>query len=99
MLTRQARYRAAEVFAFRSILAAWLAAVPPEGWEGTIGELETALETAKAEQVLRGWIPRANALGVRIRCEMRFLEDRGFTVEFHRTATARTIRVFRTPVA
>jgi hypothetical protein len=73
------------------VLAVWLASLPPDGWEGSIRVLEDALGEAKAERRLRGRIPQGNALGVRFRDELAFLEDHGFAVAFHRTAKARTI--------
>jgi len=78
MPSTQARYQAAAELAFREILSAWLATVPSAGWEGSIGELEDAFEDVKQERGLRGWIPRANALGVRFRNEMHFLEAQGY---------------------
>ena len=91
----KARYRAASIQAFRDVLSAWISTLTPAGWEGTIRELEDALEAAHAVQAHRGWIPRGTGLGVRIRGEVLFLEAHGFSLAFQRTATARTIRVER----
>ncbi len=91
----KARYRAASIQAFRDVISAWIATLPPDGWEGTIRELKDALEAAHALQAHRGWIPRGTGLGVQMRGEVSFLEANGFALSFSRTAMARTIRVER----
>ena len=95
MQATQARYRAASAKAFREVLAAWLDALPPAGWGGTIVDLEAALEDVKAKHRLRGSISRGNGLGIRIRAEVPFLEALGYTLAFHRSARVRTLRLVR----
>ena len=58
----KARYREASLQSFRDVFSAWLATVPPTGWEGTSAELESALEDLNAERKLRGLIPRCSGL-------------------------------------
>jgi len=95
MQATQARYRAANAKAFRDVLYAWLDALPTVGWEGTVVDLEAALEDVKTKHRLRGCIPRGNGLGVRIRAEVPFLEVQGFVLSFHRSAKVRTLRLSR----
>lgn len=92
----KARYREASLQSFRTVLSAWLATIPPAGWEGSAAELEDALETLNAERRLRGLIPRGAGLGGRMRNEVPFLKAKGFTLEFRRTAVSRTLRVDHT---
>lgn len=95
MQATQARYRAASVKVFRNMLAAWLDTLPPAGWEGTVFDLQAAIEGVNAKHWQYGCVPRGNALGVRIRAEEPFLEAQGFAISFHRSATVRTLRLVR----
>jgi len=96
MQATHARYRAASAKAVRDVFATWLDTLPPDGWGGTVVDLEAALEVVKAKHRLRGSIPHGNGLGIRIRAETPFLEAQGFALAFHRTAAMRTIRIART---
>ncbi len=80
---------------FRETLALWLLSLPPEGWTGTIFQLQIALNNAAQRRRATRYSqrPSRNALGVRIRAEIPFLRDRGYELTSLRTAKQRGIRV------
>jgi len=75
----------------------WLALLPPEGFVGSVADLETSLQTMEIIRRFYCTIPTGSGLSSRMRNESTFIRHQGFAVEFRRTATARTIRVSRLP--
>jgi hypothetical protein len=95
----KARYRDAHLSAFRRVLAAWLAKLPPDGWEGDVTALEGALVKIARRAPVPAFVPRETGLGRRIAAERSFIQTSGFRVEFRRTKRHRTLRFTRTPFA
>jgi hypothetical protein len=89
------RYREASLTHFRKVLSAWLTKLPPDGWVGTVSDLEDGLWDIARHDPVPAFIPRRNGLGRRIASEVGFLSARGFRVEFRRTKRERTIRFAR----
>jgi hypothetical protein len=75
---------------FRGLLARWLSKLPPEGWEGTPGELSDALnaEATVGEKAGLHVVPK-------VRYAAETLRRAGFTLEETRTATERRVTIRR----
>jgi hypothetical protein len=91
----QARYREAHVNAFRKVLAAWLASLPADGWEGGVEELGASLWAITRGDPVPTRIPTGTGLGRVIAAEQPFIMMNGFTIESRRTKHARTLRFSR----
>ncbi len=78
---------------FRTLLAKWLAKLPPGGWEGTSHDLGEALARFADRQRVFAFVPICPGRKVAEMAE--FLADHGFAVEHHRTKHARTLRFTR----
>ena len=71
--------------------SAWLAKLSPDGWEGTVSELEHGLWTIGHRDPVPTFIPRRNGVGRRIAAERNYIEACGCVVEFRRTKRERTL--------
>ncbi len=91
------RYQETDERRFRELLEVWLALLQSEGFEGSVVDLETDLETMEIIRRFYCTIPTGAGLSSRMRDEATFIRKQGFAVDFRRTATARTIRVSRLP--
>lgn len=82
---------------FRTLLSAWLASLPPSGWEGTSHGLGDALAAFAERRQLGAYVPHCP--GPRVAALAGFVAGRGFALTHHRTKHARTFRLARLPPA
>ena len=78
---------------FRALLMKWLAALPPDGWEGTSHELGDELHDFGERHRLHAYVPLCP--GRKVAALSWLLSANGYAFTCRRTKHARTLRFTR----
>jgi hypothetical protein len=90
------RYRRTGEERFCALLTAWLDTLPPAGWTGTAFDLTGALDEADRKFKTRARVPIGPGVSKALVAHETILTAAGWSVEFNRTKSERTITIRKT---